>query len=217
MNRTAPIPFDPDALGHGQGQVMARPAATPSAPLLSDLLAAQPATEQAAPEDLKGTSKPLDNRAKWQLSDLAAKTYQHLSQAGQIPAGEKLEAFRQRVSLEACGRRISHATHGDRMLIQAAFLRLRGAVHQAARAVAKAATTPLDIARHKLWETVHQLNLTPAYAESICRRFYRCEVAELRSPKQVWTILYTVRNNANAAAGRGSASNRFKSRKAKSQ
>lgn len=219
MSRPTPVPFDPDQ--HGQVTPPKRPAqeAETAAPLLSQILAAMP-TESVAPvhpDDLKGTAKPLDKQAKWRLSELAEATYQHLQNAGQIPAGETLETFRRRVSVEACGRRISHASHGDRKLIQAAFLRLKGQVHQAARAVAQAASTPLDIAKHKLWEKVHELDLTPAYAESICRRFFRCTIAELKSPRQVWSVFYTVQNNANKAAGKGNDANRFKSLRAKRQ
>ncbi len=190
---------------------------TGPATMLSDILAGMPmeSVEAPHPDDLKGTAKPLDNDAKWKLSDLAKRTYDHLKNAGQIPAGESLETFRRRIAVEACGKRISHASHGDRKLIQAAFLALKGQVREAARAAAQAASTPLDIAKHTLWKKVHELDLTPAYAESICRRFYRCTVAELRSPKQVWTLFYTVQNNANAAAGKGSDENRFKSLRAK--
>ncbi|HEY1048188.1 MAG TPA: hypothetical protein VGE39_00480 [Prosthecobacter sp.] len=219
MSRPTPVPFDPDQ--HGQVVAPKRPAqeAETTAPLLSEILAAMPTESAPAihPDDLKGTAKPLDKQAKWRLSELAEATYQHLQNAGQIPAGETLESFRRRIAVEACGRRISHASHGDRKLIQAAFLKLKGQVHQAARAVAQAASTPLDIAKHKLWEKVHELDLTPAYAESICRRFFRCTVAELKTPRQVWSVFYTVQNNANAAAGKGSPNNRFKSLRAKRQ
>ncbi|MBB5037135.1 hypothetical protein [Prosthecobacter dejongeii] len=190
---------------------------TGPAPMLSEILAAMPmeSGEAPHPDDLKGTAKPLDNDAKWKLSDLAKRTYDHLKNAGEIPAGESLENFRRRVSVGACGKRISQACHGDRKLIQAAFLALKGQAGQAARAVAKAATTALDIAKHTLWAKVHELQLPPAYAETLSRRFYKCDVAQIHSPKQVWSLMYTIINNANAASGKGSPNNRFKSAKAK--
>lgn len=33
-------------------------------------------------------------------------------------------------------------------------------------------------------------------------------------PPQVWSVVFTLRNNANAAAGRGNAANRFKRKRA---
>ncbi|MCW0218372.1 MAG: hypothetical protein OJI67_08630 [Prosthecobacter sp.] len=208
MSRPALVPFDPDLLG----QVTPAEKAEPAPLMLSQVMA-----ELDHPDNLKGVAKPLDNDAKWKLSDLAKRTYNQLHNAGQISTGETLESFRRRVSIAACGKRISQACHADRMLIQAAFLTLKGQTREAARAVVKAATTALDIAKHKLWEKVSELHLTPSYAEGISRRFYRCDIAQLTHPKQVWAVFYTIVNNANKAAGKGNDSNRWKALRAKRQ
>lgn len=198
MNRPSFIPFDPDQMGEVTPP-RRTPGAAPAAP---------------AKAEGPGTAKPLSNREKWQLSALAEATYEHLKAAGQIPAGECLEHFRHRIAEAACGRRISQASHGDRMLIQAAFLALKGNIRQAARAQVKAAGTAVEIARHKLREAANRHGLSTAYVEGIARRIYKRGVVELTA-KEVWSILYTVNNAANAAAGKGRRENRYKALRAK--
>ena len=208
---TTLTPFDPDSISQGCTEA-------PAGMMLSDLLARTP---EAAPELPTGavgpgTSAPLDKRAKWQLSELAEATHDLLTKSGEL-AGETLAAFRQRVAIAACGKRISQACLGDRMLIQSAFLKLKGSANQAARAQVKAATTALDIARHKLGSELRAASLSESYAEGISRRIYKRPICALTSPKQVWTIIFTVKNNANARDGKGRKENRFKSLRAKRQ
>lgn len=213
MSRPAPVPFDPDQLG----QVTDRAAPAPSsggAVMLSDLLASLPATAEPATASGPGTARPLSRDEKWQLTALARRTYQQLQQAGQIPAGQTEDAFRQTEAVKACQRRISEATAGDRMLIQAHFLRLKGSVREAQRATAKAASTATDIALHHLRQALAEGDKTEAYAAGIARRIFKRELNEL-SHKEVWNVIYTVRNANNAAARKGSPNNRYKSLKAK--
>ena len=194
-------PFDPDSV--------------PSAGLmLSDVMQTLP--EAPAPEQARGTSAPLNQREKWQLSELANAAHTKLTKMGLIH-GEPLAEFRQRLSVAACGKRISQASHGDRMLIQAAFLEVMGRAQQAARAQVKAATTALDIAKHSLAKQCKERGLSTEYADGIARRIYKRPVCSLTNAKEVWTVFYTVTNNANARDGKGNAANRFKSLRSKRQ
>lgn len=190
--------------------------------MLSEIIAgmdelAEAAGEAPAPEEQRGTASPLGKHAKWQLSNLARSTYEHLRNAGQIQAGETEQTFRHRVALEACGRRISHARHGDRMKIQAAFLRLKGNIRAAAVATVKATNTARDIALHKLRELLREVGLPDDYAEGIARRVHKRSLSELTTGRQIWTVFYTVKNNANKKAGKGNENNRWKKLKASRQ
>lgn len=216
--KTTLTPFDPDSLAPARGWtadvVIDEVVDMNGQVMLSDVIAGLAEPEIPAKSEGPGTSAPLDNKAKWKLSELAEATYNHLRGNGELK-GERLEGFRRRIAIAACGRRISQACLGDRMLIQSAFLKIKGAVRQAAQAQAKAATTALDIALFKLREALKLTGLSESYAEGISRRIYKCPICALTSSKQVWTIIYTIKNNANAAAGKGNADNRFKSLKAK--
>lgn len=231
--RPSPVPFDPDLLGRvttpapaagAPSTEQADPAPAPGpGRMLSEIISdmqgqdAEAADDAPAPEESRGVASPLGKRAKWQLSNLARSTYEHLRNAGEIPAGETEEAFRHRIALEACGRRISHARLGDRMKIQAAFLRLKGNVRAAAVATVKAANTARDIALHKLRQLLAEQGLSEDYAEGIARRVYKRSLRELSTSRQIWTVFYTVKNNANKKAGKGSDANRWKKLKAARQ
>lgn len=195
--RTAPIPFDPDAIG-------------PAPMMLSELLKQQ---AEEAPEAGPGTSGPLDNRRKGILSVLARQTWLQLQARGVIDKLETLEAFRGRVSTSACGRRIRFATVGDFKTIQAAFLKEAGKHREAAKAVAKSMSTARDIALAKVMETIRQRGFNLGYAEGIAHRVYKRPLASLKA-KELWTVNYTMINNANARDGKGKAANRFKKLKA---
>jgi hypothetical protein len=175
-------PFDPDA-------VMAANAAG----MITD----------PAPAPDRGMSAPLDNMDKWRLADLAASAYRLARQCGTLPAGETLEQFRRRVSVEACGRRISQATLGDKGRIQSAFLTIKGRASEAAAALARSASTPLAIARNALRRNLRERNLGMAYAESIAARVYKRPVADLET-KEVWNIVFNVRTNHKPAAAHAS-------------
>lgn len=194
-------PFDPDSV-------------PPAGLMLSDVMQSLP--EAPEPEQERGTRAPLNQREKWQLSALAKAAHTKLTKMGLI-VDEPLADFRQRVSVAACGKRISHACHGDRMLIQSAFLEVMGRAQQAARAQVKAATTALDIAKHSLAKQCQSRGLSAEYADGIARRIYKRPVCGLTTAKEVWTVFYTVTNNANARDGKGSKDNRFKSLRAKRQ
>lgn len=209
MSMNALTPFDPDAI---VGRMHSAPAAAEETPTLSQILATLPDPEPEPVDIPRGISSPLDNRAKYFLSVLARQTFDLLARLGTLPAGEDLATFRQRISVQACGRRISEACLGDRMTIQAAFLALKGDTRGAEVAKTKALATATSIALYKLQQTCNQRDLSADYAEGIARRIYKRPLFQL-SAKEVWTVIFTLTNNANSRDKKGSNSARFKSLK----
>lgn len=212
MTRRAPIPFDPDA----HGSAVHVHAAPQGETMLSQLIDAQDWHGTGDSHDApRGTAKPLSNHQKWKLSDLAEAVYNYLRSQGEL-VGENVEGYRHRIAIKACGRRISQASHGDFKLIQAAFLKERGRVEAARRALAQAQATPQAIALHKIWELCSQTKTPTSTPHTLAARFYKGAQLGQLNTRQLWTLFYTIRNNANAKAGKGSPANRFKSKRRKS-
>jgi len=161
-----------------------------------------------------GTAKPLDNTAKWRLSDLAERAFEMLKARGLL-VGEELKGYRGRIAVAACGKRISQACLGDRMLIQAAFLREMDRAEEATRAVMKAQGTAKDIALHKLKELGLKKQFPKAYAEGVAWRVFKMTLEQL-SAKQVWAVFFTLNNNASKRDGKGNEANRWKKLKGQS-
>lgn len=214
------IPFDPDAHA-ASGVVVSAPPAGET--MLSQVIDAadwhgsgNDECGMTNAECLKGVAKPLNNHQKWKLSELAESVYVYLKRRGEL-AGETLDGFRRRVAIAACGQRISHASHGDYRAIQAAFIDLQQGLEVKRQQLTDREATALAIAKHKLWELCAKTHTPRQAAETIARRFYKgVGVEQLTTARQVWGVFYTVQNNASAAAGHGSAANRFKSKRRKS-
>jgi len=188
------IPFDPDS--HAKTGVLLHPS--------------PPSKETRNAE--KGLSRPLSNWQKWKLSELAESVYDHLRDAGEL-RGIQLDDWRRQVAVKACGQRISRASLGDFKHIQAAFLQERGRVDAAKRALAQAQAAPAAIAMYKLMELCRKAGTPAAYAHTLAARFYKGAELSSLTAKQLWTIFYTIQNNANAKAGIGSAANRSKNKR----
>jgi hypothetical protein len=212
MKRSAPTPFDPDALMQAQGLPDLSEPTAPGTLMLSDLIAETPKATEAG-QTGPGTSTPLDNVRKARLARLARSIWQRLHHLGLIQEGET--AFRHRIALRACGRRISGAVVSDFKMIQAELLKEADQHQAAAKARRQAMTTGLDIARHKLVTLCKERGFPESYADGVARRIYKRPVCALNTAKEVWSVFYTITNNANARDGKGRASNRFKSLKAK--
>jgi|GEM_PF-3589097 len=211
--RKAPIPFDPDALSSG----VVIHAALSGETMLSELVEAQDWHGDGSPpvECVKGLAKPLSNWQKFKLSDLAKSVYAYLRGQGQCQ-GEDGTAWRHRIAVAACGKRISQASHGDFKLIQAELLKERGRVEAARRTLAQAKATPAAIAMHNLMKLCRETGTPASHAHTMASRFYKGTELHDLNAKQLWTIFYTIRNNANNKAGVGSKANRFKNKQRKS-
>lgn len=105
---------------------------------------------------------------------------------------------------------LREATQADFPALMAHFLGLReqwsqgtpGA--QSLRWAARAATDGSRRALHVLRRELKAAGLHEEYAQSICRRQHRLSLAEA-SERQVWGIVYTVRNRAAARRRRAAA------------
>lgn len=83
--------------------------------------------------------------------------------------------------------------------IKAHFLELVGDSTGADRARGRDADNPRRIALHKLKEALAAGGLQESYAAAICRRQFRCALTEA-SAKQLWNLVFTVRNRSSAKA-----------------
>lgn len=175
-----------------------------------------PAQDDEGEADGPGTSRPLTKRQKWLLADLARHVFDALRERGQL-RGVSLEDWRHHIAVKACGQRISQASHGDYKRLQAAFLHEKGDEDGERRALVQAQSTPQGIALFKLRQTLKETNTPTAYAETLARRFYKGANLEDLTARQLWTLVFTVRNNASKTAGKGSPANRFKRRRAKGE
>lgn len=92
----------------------------------------------------------------------------------------------------AMGASLRHCTQDDFLPIRAHFLSLLGAGGAALRDHLRHAEEPRIRARFKLQEALDQRGLNEAYAATICRRQFRCELGDA-SEKQLWNLLFTVK------------------------
>jgi hypothetical protein len=171
-------------------------------------LAAAAAAVPAPVEEDKGLSRPLDNDAKWRLVRLAKEAWTAVDPEADF------ETWRQAEARQATGGlSISEACVRHYRLIQAHFLRLKGAVKAAQHAEQRAALGALEIARNALKRTLAETKQDWQAARTIASRFYKGAALKDLTAKQVWSVCFTLRNNA--AAGRGRPANRFKAKRAK--
>ncbi len=139
------------------------------------------------PDETRGLAHLLDTGEKRVLSQLARRAWQFMKRNG--ATDEKEEEFRRRISLQACGRRISEATRGDWSDIAAAFCIILGQVVPALRHAERAGTSAKRIAEHKLTELLKEMGHDISYSEPLFKRMYKT-TREQASAKQVWAIFY---------------------------
>lgn len=192
------LPFDPDTYP--------TPLAAAAAAVAGD-----PIDQADRGDDERGLSRPLDKDAKWRLVRLAKEAWEAVDPEADFDTWRQAEARRATGGLS-----ISEACVRHYRLIQAHFLRLKGAVEAARHAEQRAALQPLEIARNALRRQLAETKQDWQAARTIASRFYKGAALRDLTAKQVWSVVFTLRNNASAAAGRGKAANRFKAKRAKS-
>lgn len=152
------------------------------------------------PKPIPTLSKPLSNLQKATLSQWAKKGY---TRAKELDLTDEREAdWRGREAIAACGRRISEATNGDYLILLTHFQNLAGDSGKAFSSAIRAESDPHRQALYKLREELRKAGLEESYAEKICMDTNRCTIAQATS-KQVWNLMYTVRNRAAAASKKG--------------
>ncbi len=123
-----------------------------------------------------------------------------LESNGELSATECFTAWRHWQQGLACGKQSLCActSEGDYLRLRAHFLALGGDQMAATRALVRHASEPARIAFFKLREAIAERGLREEYAAAICRRQFRCSLAEA-SERQLWCLVYTVRNRRKAA------------------
>lgn len=137
---------------------------------------------------------PLDNGQKARLCMLAAEGYalQFTDQPLADWRREQQHAAVGKASLRDC-------VQADYRRLVAHFQRLAGEEGEALRSETAAALEPVMLARRKLAAELASRGLQSGYAEAICRRQYKRGLHEA-SAKQLWCLVFTVRNRRAIAA-----------------
>lgn len=119
---------------------------------------------------------------------------------GMVGGGQPFDAWRHTECRRACGRRISEATQPDFLPLRAHFRYLAGDAAGAFQDHMRSQDEPRRVALRKLERECSASGLRLDYPAAICRRQFRCDLADA-SPKQLWNLVFTVRNRRPAAAG----------------
>ncbi|MEO5915599.1 MAG: hypothetical protein ABIS50_15300 [Luteolibacter sp.] len=154
-------------------------------PRLKPIATARHAEDAKCPD---GGWKPLTKGEKAALSILARKAA--VVQGVSLKKLD-LDAWRQQISVKACGRRISEAVHDDWADIKSAFEDLAGQPEKAFSTQLRSGDNKRRVAMHKLTEALTKKNLNPSYAASICRAQFKVNLEEA-SAKQLWCLFYTI-------------------------
>ena len=139
----------------------------------------------------------LSNEQKARLSILAREAFEK-KYPGSVTGGERrVASFRQEESIRCCGKRISEAAQRDYLSLKAHFQDLAGNSGAALNTLMRSETEPVRVALHKLTTECRARKLSMSYPEAICRRQYHCDLSQA-SPRQIWCLVYTVRNRKAA-------------------
>ena len=145
--------------------------------------------DQSCPD---GSWKPLKRGQKANLSMLAAEGFKH-----QKVMGCTLEEWRHEMAVQACGYRISEARQEHWSDLRAAFLDLAGQPEKAYRTHVRSVDNKRRVALYKLEQECAARGLDVSYPATICRRQFRLSLEEA-SAKQLWCLVFTVRNRRKA-------------------
>ena len=136
----------------------------------------------------RGANVPLTNEQKGYLSRLAKEAFAFLTAKGAIE-DETEKEFRQRESIDACGRRISEAVNGDFEDLEGRFFLLMGRTKQAFSSVIKAETNDERQARWKLAQLCQQ-------------RGVEVPALEGASVKRIWAVYFNLKNQPKRQAAK---------------
>jgi len=138
----------------------------------------------------EGGTKALSKKQKAMLAVMARRA---AAAKGAPTAGEAHAEWRRDVAVAACGRRISEACQRDWAALKGAFEDEGGRPEQAFETHFRDVDNPRRVAMFKLQEALREKNLPAAYADSICKRQFKCGLGEAAA-RQLWCLVYTVRN-----------------------
>ena len=150
---------------------------------------------------------PLSNMQKREISIAARRAYDVWAEREafelinpELSRTACFEAWRHVEQGKACGvqsLRAATQAHYGRLL--AHFQALGGNPVAAARTATRDADNDRRIARYKLDQALAERGLAAEYASAICRQQFRRTLAEATA-KQLWCLVFTVRNRKKPAA-----------------
>lgn len=129
----------------------------------------------------------LTRYQKWQLSKMARAAWILRGRPG-----DEAE-WRREQSIAACGHRISTAGQAHWAVLKARFLDHARRSGEAFETLMRDTGNALRIARWKLRKECAARKLPLAYPAAICRKQYRCDLANATAP-QLWRLIFTIRN-----------------------
>jgi hypothetical protein len=150
-------------------------------------------------------SAPLSNFQKEILSKMSRRAFARMGalargRGEEWPEGNTADhqAFRHDQVSRACQKRgLRCCSQDDYPRIKAHFQQLLGEDGRAFNTLVRGENNGRRIAEHKLAEEMQKAGIGPAYVEKICMTQNKCRVLEA-SEKQLWHLMYTVRNRAAA-------------------
>jgi hypothetical protein len=151
------------------------------------------------------TVSALTRRQKGYLAQLATRAFNlEVARARGRECGEMRsdaaaqEAWRHEEVGKACGKEgLRCCSQLDYRAVEGHFLGLLGETKRAFSAHLASATEGRRQAEAVLSRELTRAGLSPGYVETICQRQYRCSVLDA-GEKQLWSLVYTVRNRAAA-------------------
>jgi hypothetical protein len=114
-------------------------------------------------------------------------------------SGAAFATWRHDQCIKAVGRRITEACQRDFLPLRAHFLDLIGLSGIALNVLLRSESEPHRIALYKLRRECAARRVDLSYAEAICRNQFKCSLDEANA-KQLWCLLFTVRNRKQKAA-----------------
>ena len=136
---------------------------------------------------------PLSREQKARLSILAREAFAKRHPGSLAGMERRITDFRHQESIRCCGKRVSEAAQRDYLPLKAHFQDLTGNSGAALNTLMRSESEPRRVALHKLTQECRERQLSMSYPESICRRQYHCDLAKANA-KQLWCLVYTVRN-----------------------
>lgn len=139
---------------------------------------------------------PLKNNQKWEIVKLARAAFAKLDPAD--IDGQSFDEWRHSEVARACGKQgLRCCDQDDYAGLKAHFLDMLGASGAAFNWHVRAQSQGDRVARAVLERECGKAGVSLGYAIAICKRQFHCELNDA-SEKQLWSLVYTVRNRATA-------------------
>ena len=153
---------------------------------------------------------PLSREQKKELVLLAQRAFQRLYDAGTLSESTEFDAWRHQQVLQVCERGgLREARNEDFLPLQAHFLGMLGQTAMAERRRAQADMEPRHWALAKLkqeCEAATDVISHPwEYACSISRARFKTPQIEELGEKQIWSLIFDIRRNAQRRRAKGKA------------